>query len=283
MFEVQEIMSSPVYTISTDKSVSQAASYMKELGFGGLPVIDNEKLVGIITSSDIYFSHPNRLVADSMTKNVISCSPHDTVWDAAIQMNKHNIKRLPVINKGHLVGLLTRGIVTKYMGNQYDPLTSIHNSIYIYQVANRLLAEGHEIAVILFDINNFGHINKKHGHVYGDKCIKNIAKIISKCINEDCDFLCRYGGDEFVIVTLRMIDDAKTLVQRVAAAAKEESIKMGIPLSISAGICGGQRKHARERTTNDIIENLINKASLASTKAKKLSMEYVFCSDIKSV
>jgi len=278
MFEVQDIMSSPVHTISTEKSVFQAASYMKKLGFGGLPVIDNEKMVGIITSSDIYFSHPNRLVADSMTKKVIYCSPADIIWDVVTQMTKYNIKRLPVVNKGHLVGLLTKSIVTKYMGNQYDPLTSIHNSIYIYQLANRLITEGHEISVILFDINNFGHINKEYGHVYGDKCIKNIAEIISKHIDNDCDFLCRYGGDEFVIVSLRKVNDASKLVQSVVAAVKKESIEMGKPLSISAGVCGGQRKHAR-KSANKVIENLINKASLASTKAKRIGKEYLLCVD----
>jgi len=212
MFEVQDIMSSPVHTICTDKSVFQAARYMRKLGFGGLPVINNDKLVGIITSSDIYFSHPNRLVADSMTKRVIYCSLDDTIWDAVTQMTKNNIKRLPVVNRGHLVGLLTKGTVVKYMGNQYDPLTGIHNSIYIYQVADKLVTEGHEISVIFFDINDFGRINKEHGHVYGNKCLKIIAEIITKNIDVNRDFLCRYGGDEFVIVSLRKVNDVKIMV-----------------------------------------------------------------------
>lgn len=280
MFEVQDIMSSPVHTVSTGISVFQAADYMKKLGVGGLPVIENEKLVGIITSSDVCFSHPNRLVADSMTKKVVCCSPRDTIWDADIKMKKNSIKRLPVVNEGLLIGLLTKNIVNKYMENQYDPLTNIPNSLYIYRVAVRLITESHEISVILFDINDFGNINKEFGHVYGDKCIKNIAAIITKHINNECDFLCRYGGDEFVIVSLRGISEAQELAQRVVTAVQRESCQMGMPVFISAGICGGQRKHARNRGINSIVENLINMASLASTKAKRLGKECFLCGDL---
>ncbi len=251
---------------------------MKKLGYGGLPVIEKGKLVGIITSSDICYSHPNRLVADSMTKRVIYCSPDDTIWKAAAKLDDHNIKRLPVVNRGHLIGLLTQGTVARYMNNQYDPLTNLHNSIYIYQVADRLITEGHEISVVLFDINDFGEINKEFGHVYGDKCIKSIAEILSKLVNNDCDFLCRYGGDEFVIVSLRNISEISKLVQEAIKAVKKESIKSGRPLAISAGVCGGQRKHTRNNP-NKMIENLINKASLAATNAKRLGKEYWLCVD----
>lgn len=278
MFQVRDIMSSTYHTICSDKSVFQAAEYMKKLGHGGLLVVENGKLVGIITSSNICYSHPNRLVADSMTKKVIYCSPDDTIWEAAARLNNNNIKRLPVVNRDNLVGLLTKEIVANYMNNQFDPLTNIHNSIYIYQVADKLITEGHEISVIFFDINDFGEINKEYGHVYGNKCIKSIAEILSKLVSNDCDFLCRYGGDEFVIVSLRDISEASKLVQEIIEAVKKESIKTGRPLSISAGVCGGQRKHTRN-SPNKVIENLINKASLASTKAKRLGKEYLFCFD----
>ena len=275
MMVVKNIMTSPVHTIDPYKSVFQASEYMQKHNLGGLPVLENNVLVGILTSSNIRLSHPNRIIADSMTKPVFFCSPADTLWDAAGLMEKEGIERLPVVDNGNLVGILTRAALMKYIGQFHDPLTGINNSHYIYQVANRLLLEGHEISVALFDINNFGRINKEMGHVLGDRCLKIVADIICRCVEDECDYLCRYGGDEFVIVSLKKIFETETMVDKIIDQVANDSTSRGIPISISAGISGGQRKHARETNCIDIVKNLINMASLASTRAKEHHKKYI--------
>lgn len=276
MYMVKEIMASPVLTINPEKSVFQAAEHMKEHRIGGLPVVDGNGLAGIITSRDIRQNHPNRIVADSMTKTVIFCSPLNTTVDASELMEKHKIERLPVMEKGELVGMLTKSQIMKYIGQLYDPLTGIYNSSYIYMLATKFFSEEHEISVILFDINSFGEFNKKWGHVYGDKCLKEVARILLECTANKYEYLCRYGGDEFVVITLKKSKDAEILANRVIDKIASETLKTGMPVTISAGISGGHRKFARiANNQHRVVEDLINKASLASTRAKELKQKYL--------
>jgi diguanylate cyclase (GGDEF)-like protein len=276
LLKVKDLMTIPVLTIDPEKSVFQAAEYMRDNQLGGLPVIEDDRLVGIITSRDIRLNHPNRIVADAMTKKVICCTPNDIILDAAETMEKHKIERLPVIENGKIVGIITKSQIMKNMGQMYDPLTGIYNSAYIYQVAKKLLSEGNEISVILFDVNDFGKINKELGHIYGDRCLKEISRILRENTDNKHDFACRYGGDEFVVVTLDKINDAKHLAEKIIDLITDNTLKAGVPVTVSAGICGSHKNHADNCINqHEVVENLINSASLASTKAKTLNQKYI--------
>jgi len=276
MYNVKEIMSSPVFSITSGKSVLQAAEYMQEHKVGGLPVIEGENLVGIITSKDVRYHHHNRLVADSMSNPVISCGTDDKIWEVAELLHEYKIERMPVVKNGKVVGIITKSNVMKRMGQLYDSLTGIYNSGYIYQVASKLLSEGHEISVALFDVNDFGQINKKYGHLYGDRCLKQIVKVFKDNIEINSDFVCRYGGDEFVLVSIKKISSFEKMVKFLIDLIAVSTIKAGVPATVSAGICGGQRKYVRNGVKYyEVVENLINKASLASTKAKTTNKSYV--------
>lgn len=275
MFKIRDIMTSPVFTSTPDMSVLKAAEYMHKHSIGGLPVLENNKLVGIITSKDLYLSHTNRIVADTMTKTVVYCSPDDTVWEANEELIKNKIERLPVLNNGDLIGIITKTQIIKAISQLTDPLTGLYNSAYIYLIISNLFKKSHEISVLLFDINEFGQINKRIGHVYGDKCIILVSEIIKENTNNELDYLCRYGGDEFVIVTVRGIKEAEILAQSIIDKIATTPYE-GITITVTAGICGGKRRVAR--TTNNhfkTAENLINKASLASTKAKETKLKYI--------
>ncbi len=276
MYNVKEIMSSPVISITSGKSVLQAAEYMQKYKVGGLPVIEGENLVGIITSKDVRYHHHNRLVADSMSNPVISCDINSKIWDTAELLHKYSIERMPVMENSKVVGIITKSTIMKKIGQLYDPLTDIYNAGYIYQVASKLISEGHEISVALFDVNNFGQINKKYGHLYGDRCLKQIVKVFKDNIKINCDFVCRYGGDEFVLISLKKISSVEKMVEIIIDLIAEDTIKAGVPATVSVGICGNQKKHAgNEVKLHEIVENLINKASLASTKAKETNRSYV--------
>ncbi len=233
-------------------------------------------MVGVITSKDVRYHHHNRLVADSMSNPVISCGTDDKIWEVAELLHEYKIERMPVVKNGKVVGIITKSNVMKRMGQLYDSLTGIYNSGYIYQVASKLLSEGHEISVALFDVNDFGQINKKYGHLYGDRCLKQIVKVFKDNIKINCDFVCRYGGDEFVLVSIKKISSFEKMVKFLIDLIAVSTIKAGVPATVSAGICGGQRKYVRNGVKYyEVVENLINKASLASTKAKTTNKSYV--------
>ncbi|MEW5822222.1 MAG: diguanylate cyclase [Cyanobacteriota bacterium] len=84
-----------------------------------------------------------------------------------------------------------------------DSLTKLKNRRYFSTEAtkelNRAKRYGHTLALFMIDIDNFKQINDKYGHLTGDLVLKKIAKIISLKARES-DIICRYGGEEFVMV-----------------------------------------------------------------------------------
>jgi diguanylate cyclase (GGDEF)-like protein len=181
-----------------------------------------------------------------------------------------------VLEKEKVIGILTEKQNIKYVSQLYDHLTGIHNSTFIYMIATKLLEAGNEISIILLDINNFGELNKKYGHVSGDNCLKTIADIIQENTNESNEYVCRYGGDEFVIVTPKKTRQAEDLTRGIIDKIALHTRDTEFPVTVSAGVSGGKRKYNRNTVRQkNVVENLINKASLASTKAKSMGVKYI--------
>jgi len=113
--KVKEIMR-PARVISKESNVRDAAKMMNKHRIGSLIVVDDNKrkVAGIITERDILekVTAGNKLaskvkVEDIMTKKVISIAPEAYIDDAVYIMIQHKIKKLPVVNNGELVGILT--------------------------------------------------------------------------------------------------------------------------------------------------------------------------------
>jgi len=109
---VSEIMSVVVYPISSDNSVYQAYGLMKGKHLGGLPVLENGELVGVITRADVkkidFSKREKTKVKDIMSKKPITIGSDEKVSTALEKMTKLRIGRVPVIsNKGSLVGWLS--------------------------------------------------------------------------------------------------------------------------------------------------------------------------------
>lgn len=90
-------------TLKTVREVRKARDY----GFSGFPIVNaNDKVVGILTSRDIRFArNPNAPIAEVMTKNVITAPKKTTLREAYDLMIKNRIGKLPLVEKGRLVGL----------------------------------------------------------------------------------------------------------------------------------------------------------------------------------
>ena len=97
-------------TIRPERSINEAKKIMSEFRISGLPVVDNEKLVGIITNRDIRFQVDGELeVSACMTSNDLVTVPLDTsLNDAEELLHKHRIEKLLVVDdSGMLAGLIT--------------------------------------------------------------------------------------------------------------------------------------------------------------------------------
>lgn len=108
---VKDVMSREVVTCNPQDYVNEVADQMRTLDIGCLPVVSNKKLVGMITDRDIVTRSVARnvrsKVEDVMTKSVISVSPDDTTADASIVMARNQVRRLPVMEDGLLVGFVS--------------------------------------------------------------------------------------------------------------------------------------------------------------------------------
>jgi IMP dehydrogenase len=99
-----------VLTASPGQTIESAWRMMSEQGVTGIPIIDDGKLVGIISRRDvrpIVKLEPGRKIADVMTRSLVTAGENVKVEEAIDLMYEHKVERLPVINeKGNLVGII---------------------------------------------------------------------------------------------------------------------------------------------------------------------------------
>jgi len=113
--KVQEIMSTKVETIKPTSSLRATARTLSDLNIGALPVVDDGKLVGIITDRDVSVHaiaigrEPQSTdVKTVMSKEVFTCYENQSLAEAAHIMEEHNIRRLVVLDSNeNVVGILT--------------------------------------------------------------------------------------------------------------------------------------------------------------------------------
>lgn len=268
MPDIKKIMTGKLVTIGPENSVRTAIELMEHYKIGCLPVLKENQLIGLITSRDIKRAHPNRLVADAMSKNTVTITSDCSPWEAKKLMDQHEIERLIVVERGCPVGLVTKAQLYSELGKYMDPLTGLNRAEFLRYKALELMQAGQEICIIFFDLDNFGTINKEFGHVTGDEILCGIARILAAHLDTATDYLCRYAGDEFAIVSIKCLDEAKKLINRIFADLEAENWPQDIKVTVSVGIAGGQRVSCRHGNLTKVINDLINMASLASTKAK---------------
>lgn len=114
--KVKELMTSSVTSADITTPIEDIAHVMKEQNIGSVPVCDNGKVVGIVTDRDIVTRQiaMNKNVSSAkarevMTGNIITTSPDTDIHEAAKIMCDSQIRRLPVVENGKLVGILALG------------------------------------------------------------------------------------------------------------------------------------------------------------------------------
>jgi CBS domain-containing protein len=112
---VKEIMTSNVETCTLLDNVYEVAVKMKENEVGAIPIVDEDRLVGMITDRDIVVrgvaeKHPgSSKVEQVMSDKLITIGVEATVEEAAALMSLHQIRRLPVVDGQKLVGIVSIG------------------------------------------------------------------------------------------------------------------------------------------------------------------------------
>jgi CBS domain-containing protein len=108
----KDILTTRVVTVKPSTPIADAARLLVRRKISGVPVVDEKdktKVVGILTEADLLAAPSGaKTVAEVMRKRVISVAPDTSVDDIAATFVKRKIKRVPVLDGGKLVGIVSR-------------------------------------------------------------------------------------------------------------------------------------------------------------------------------
>jgi CBS domain-containing protein len=118
---IKDVMTSDPCTIDADKSVAYAAKMMRDEDVGVAPIVESDKLVGMLTDRDIAVrvvaegKDPERVtVREVASKQVVTVDPQQDLEEALRIMAKHQVRRLPVLEEdGRLVGVVAQADVAR--------------------------------------------------------------------------------------------------------------------------------------------------------------------------
>lgn len=124
--QVNELMNKNVVTVSPDETAALAARLLSRNNIGSLPVCGSDgKLRGIVTDRDIVLrcvaaeNDPETTkVREIMSRGINTISPDDDVREAARVMAHEQVRRLPVLREGRVVGMLSLGDLAR--SNSFD-------------------------------------------------------------------------------------------------------------------------------------------------------------------
>jgi CBS domain-containing protein len=118
---IRDVMTSDPCAIDADKSVAYAAKMMREEDVGLAPIVEGDKLVGMLTDRDITIRvvaegrNPDQVkVSEVASKQVVTIDPQQDLDEALRIMAKHQVRRLPVVEEdGKLVGVVAQADIAR--------------------------------------------------------------------------------------------------------------------------------------------------------------------------
>lgn len=136
-YAIRNLMTDKVVSVTRQTKLSEARKIFNECGFHHLPVVEGERLIGILSyndlmridSGELYKQDPKQADAlidnlssmdNAMTSNVISVHADDSVKDATVKLAEGNFHALPIVDSEYkLMGIVTSTDLLRYYLNQY--------------------------------------------------------------------------------------------------------------------------------------------------------------------
>jgi diguanylate cyclase (GGDEF)-like protein len=151
-----------------------------------------------------------------------------------------------------------------------DPLTGLWNRRHLAETldreVSRALRFGHEISLIILDVDDFKRINDRLGHLQGDLVLETVADLV-KDATRDIDVAARYGGDELALILVETDNEGATiLAERLRERARDTEVplrdggEMGVTISVGV---------ATIPDSADDLESLVDGADRALLRAKR--------------
>ena len=119
--KVADCMSRDVQTVKPDQPIQEAAQFMLRADAGSMPVLEGERLIGIVTDRDITVRAvaegrgPDTPVSDAMTSEILCCYEDEEVEEVAMKMSDAQVRRFPVLSRDgdRLVGIVSLGDLSR--------------------------------------------------------------------------------------------------------------------------------------------------------------------------
>ncbi len=145
-----------------------------------------------------------------------------------------------------------------------DPLTHLFNRrmgiVALEQEIARTERTSRPLTVLMCDMDHFKHLNDTLGHLQGDSALRAAAEMLRQTLRKG-DTICRYGGEEFLIVLPDTTpDEATVLAARLFTAVHNRGNQLGLPMTISIGLT--------THRAGDTIESLLQRADHALYASK---------------
>lgn len=154
-----------------------------------------------------------------------------------------------------------------------DALTSVCNrrefDMRLVSEWGRGARSRHRLALLMIDVDKFKEYNDHHGHLRGDDCLVQIARILEGCMQRPGDLIARYGGEEFVMLLPEVGLDGAL---KVAQDCRDSVLEAQIPhvtssvspyVTVSVGVAAMQPIYEKSCTL------LIEQADVALYQAKQ--------------
>lgn len=200
--------------------------------------------------------------------------------------NARLLRELGELNRD-LEGLVARRTEELRLANQKlselamtDPLTRAFNRRALTQRLEDELERAkryrHPLSVAMLDIDHFKKFNDMEGHLRGDEALRRISSLLASNLRRS-DFLCRYGGEEFVIVMPETrLESAREICNRLRAGvevAAMQGTRQDAYLTISIGIASAPAQ-------GDTVEGILQSADQALYQAKEAGRNRVVVSSL---
>ncbi|MGO9481311.1 MAG: GGDEF domain-containing protein [Candidatus Kryptoniota bacterium] len=170
-----------------------------------------------------------------------------------------------------------------------DALTQINNrrayDLQIRENLRRFHRNGEQFSLILMDIDHFKKVNDDYGHKAGDKCLKEIAKLIKSSVRQS-DFLARYGGEELIaILPGSDAEGARNLAEKVRRRIENARFSYKdeiIPVTISLGVTGVMASDTEPDTPFIRVDAALYQAKKDGRNRVRVITDLSFCKILES-
>ena len=266
--QIKTLMTTDLITAQVHDDYNDVYALMKGNNIRHIPILEDDKLIGIVSMRDLIHFYQNKLESDYV--------------EARSMIDE--LKRLIQLSADEVLDNLFAEISLYKELSLTDHLTGLYNKRYftmrIQEETARAKRYKQELSLIFCDIDHFKRVNDEYGHHCGDMVLKQAGQLLAGGMGEfkvvtrlrKSDIIARYGGEEFVVILPETsaenagiaAEKMRVVIEKSVMEIDGQSIKITMSFGV-AGMC--------DKVNNS--DDLIKKADNAMYEAKQLGRNRV--------